>query len=350
VKRGLALSGAVCAGLLSLGLLAWLGIGAVARTLPTGTRTTVRVDTSPDPDESTGGLLDDDVDFDVDADPLDPSGDPYGSYGSYGADRFGRYWFDPATAESLVAELAAAVEGSHWCVGWSIVQQTELGSTEADVGSDRGLDVTARDCTDYVELQVGYQFTSSSSSLEDNAEARVVSSNNLVTNRFLQHPAYDISAADLLHEDLGHNEDDLLANAVAGLPLVLAESGDLDPLTVAPVEGEASGASDASGPGAGSSTDAPADDGTVTFADAEGEGGNDLWRANRTPLALGLASILGGLAVVLWAWARLPLHRAGLAAIARPGGLAAQGRAVNPRRALKAAMARSQATPAPTAK
>lgn len=343
MKRGLALSGAVCAALLSLGLLAWLGIGALSRTLPTGTRTTVRVDTSPDPDERTGGLLDD-------FDPPDPSSDgsfdssfdsSYSSYG-VGADRFGRYWFDHATAESLVAELAAAVDGSHWCVGWSIVQQTELGTSEADVGSNRGLDVTARDCTDYVELQVGYQFTSSSSSLEDNAEARVVSSNNLVTNRFLQHPAYDISAADLLHEDLGHNGDDLLANAVAGLPLVLAESGDLDPLTVEPVETDASEA-------AADPADPP-DDGTVTFADAEGEGGNDLWRDNRTLLAVGLASILGGLAVVLWAWARLPLHRAGLAAIARPGGLAAQGRAVNPRRALKAAMARSQTTPPPTAK
>lgn len=252
-----------------------------------------------------------------------------------------RTWFDAATAQALVDELAAALEGSDWCAGWAIVQKDEsLFRSLYDVGSNQGVDRSARECDNYVELAVTYHFTSTSSPLEDNAALRVLTSDLRLGNAYDLHPAYEISPSDLLHEDQGHNTDDILANAVAGLPLVLAEAGEIDPLTVAPVEGE--GEAPAGGNGDGDGTDGAdvADDGTVAFADAEGEGGSDLWRANRTVLVVGLAVGGLGLAVLLWAWARLPVHRAGLAALVRPGGLAAQGRAVNPRRHLKAGLAR----------
>lgn len=289
--RYAALAGAVLSVLVAVGLLVYVAGLYGGKVLPTGSRTTVSVDAGSD--------------------------DPGTVEGAY------RSWFDSATAEALVAELAAGLEGSDWCAGWSIVQLDHGGfvGEVSDVGSNLGVGRSARDCGHWVELEVAYEYTRSSSSQEDNAVAEIESSDLRVANAFDQHPAYAISSSDLLHEDLGHNTDDIIANAVAGMPLVLAEAGEVDPLTVEPVE-------------------APAADGTVTFADAEGEGGSDVWRDNRAWLVVGLVTAGLGLAVLLWAWARLPVHRAGLWAILRPGGLAAQGRAVNPRRLLKAGLAR----------
>lgn len=304
--RGLVLGASLLSVVGAVVLLVVMVADYVGQVLPTGSRATVMVDAGSD--------------------------DP----GTVGASE--RTWFDATTAQALSAELAAGLDGSGWCAGWSIVQVDggRFGREVSDVGSNRGVDRSARECTSWVELEVAYEFTSSTSPLEDNAALTVTASDQRIASSFAQHPAYDISPTDLLHEDQGHNTDDILANAVAGLPLVLAEAGEVDPLTVAPVEGEGEAPVDG--------TDGT-DDGTVAFADVEGEGGSDIWRGNRTLLTLGLAVAGLGLAVLLWAWARLPLHKAGLAALARPGGLAAQGRAVNPRRLLKAGLSRPNNDP-----
>lgn len=300
--RGLVVGVALVSVLGAVGLLVVMAADYGGQALPTGSRSTVLA--------------------------VDGSGPPEVVAGS------ARTWFDAPTAQALVDELGAALEGSDWCAGWAVVQKDESQFRSLyDVGSNRGVDQSARACDHYVELAVTYHFTSSSSPLEDNAALRVHTSDLRLGNAYDLHPAYDITPTDLLHEDQGHNTDDILANAVAGLPLVLAEAGEIDPLTVAPVESDDGGAS--------GDADTSADDGTVAFADAEGEGGSDVWRANRTALVVGLAAAGLGLAVLLWAWARLPVHRAGLAALVKPGGLAAQGRAVNPRRHLKAGLARS---------
>lgn len=301
--RGLVLGTALLSVVGAVLLLVVMAADYGGRVLPTGSRTTVMVDAGSDDPGTVGGSE--------------------------------RSWFDAPTARALSAELAAGLDGSDWCAGWSIVQVdgSQFGRELSDVGSNLGLDRSARECFRWVEVEVAYEFTSSSSPLEDNATLMVTASDARIANSFSQHPAYDISSSDLLHEDQGHNTDDILANAVAGLPLVLAEAGEIDPLTVAPVEGSDNSEGGESG--------APADDGTVAFADAEGEGGSDIWRANRTALVVGLACAGLGLALLLWSWARLPVHRAGLAALVKPGGLAAQGRAVNPRRHLKAGLARS---------
>jgi hypothetical protein len=305
--RGLVVGAALLSVVGAVVLLVVMAADYGGKALPTGSRTSVMVDAGSDDPGTVGGSE--------------------------------RSWFDATTARALSSELAAGLEGSDWCAGWSIVQVdgSRFGREMSDVGSNLGIDRSTRECSQWVEVEVAYEFTSPSSPLEDNAELTVTASDQRIANSFAQHPAYDISSTDLLHEDQGHNTDDILANAVAGLPLVLAEAGEIDPLTVAPVEGAAPD----TGNDDGGSAD---DDGTVAFADAEGEGGSDLWRGNRTAMVLGLATAGLGLAVLLWAWARLPVHRAGLAALVRPGGLAAQGRAVNPRRHLKAGLARGGTT------
>jgi hypothetical protein len=274
----------------------------------------------------------------------------------------GRFWFDQQTAEGLSAELAAAVEGTDLCLGWAVL--TSTGPThydiQGDIGSSRAPGVSARSCERWVELEVTYAYTTYSSPLYDNASLRVDANDARARRAIAEHPAYDIGVDELLREDAGLNEDDLIANAIAGMPLALADAGILEPLAVQPVSGEAAAtpsASTTTAPAGGSSssistptststpTTAPtgepsevAADGTLTFADQEGEGGHDVWHAHRRRLLFGLAAIMLGVACLLYGWGGFPWGFAALGAHLR-----APRRPVNPRRALEAALARANA-------
>ncbi|HEY8547693.1 MAG TPA: hypothetical protein VIL36_21670, partial [Acidimicrobiales bacterium] len=205
--RHLVVWGSALLVLLSLGLLVVMAAEYGGRILPTGSRTPIWEDASSD--------------------------DPRVRNAS------SRSWFDAVTAVALVAELDEGLGDSGWCAGWSIAvydQRRIYDGLTSDIGSNRGVDRSAQDCDEWVELEVTYVYTESTSTLEDNAALEVRSSDLRVASVFDQHPAYDIGADDLLHEDLGHNTDDIIANAIGGLPLVLAELGEVDPLTVAPVD------------------------------------------------------------------------------------------------------------------
>lgn len=223
-----------------------------------------------------------------------------------------RSWYDQATADGLAAELAAAVDGTDWCTGWRIVQLYSYGgpgsrggSELVDEGSNLGADRPAGGCLLWARVVVLYGYTSSTSPREDNAALWVESSDHGLAARLARHPAFDVDADDLLREDLGRNESDVIGDAIAALPLALADEGRIDPLTVEPVAEEAPSG------------------GGVEFADREGWGGSDVWRSER-------ATILAGAVVAL-------LGLAGLCLCAVP--LRPRPQAVNPRRVLKAALA-----------
>jgi hypothetical protein len=293
VRRTLVVVGAIVCGIASLALAFGLATVLVPRFLPTGSRATVY-----------RGSVEERANV-------------------------GRHWYSEQDAAALSAELAAAVEGTDWCLGWSIVIDDDgVGADRADVGSSRSTTQPARSCGQYVEVAVTYAYTGSTSEQEDNAAFDVLSSDPEVTEAFLEHPAYQVSASDLLHEDRGTSRDDVIGNAIAGLPLVLAETGRLDPLTVQPVGEETEGTE--------------ATEGAVEFADREGEGGSDLWRAHRLWLLGGGLAVALGLTIVLMAWAQFPANWFGLPPVTARGP---DGRPVNPRRALKAAL---QPDPAPT--
>ena len=277
----------VLAGLLALAAVAAVVVAvvpAVARSLPSGSRVTIAR---------------------ADAEAAGPST---------------RSWYDRPTADGLAAELAAALDGTDWCAGWRIVQidryrgGTSFGTAagSVDEGSNLGVDRPADECPQWVEVVVLYGFTSASSSQEDNAELWVESSHGTVARSLAGHPAFDVSADDLLLEDRGENSSDVIGDAIAALPLALAEQGRIDPLTVEPV-----------------GDDAPAG-GEVAFADREGWGGSDAWRAERTTVLAGLVVALLGLAGLCLAF--VPLTP--------------RAPAVNPRRALKAALAAGTPGPA----
>jgi hypothetical protein len=236
-------------------------------------------------------------------------------------DFVGRFWYEDTEARALSAELATAAEGTDWCLGWAIiiVDDAQFGDEQADIGSSQGVNTSARTCPDWVEIEVVYHYTSSSSELEDNATFAVWSSDLDVAGVFEDHPTYQVSAADLLHEDRGDNRDDVIGNAIAGMPLVLSEAGVLDPVSVEPV--------------------AEGTEGAVTFADREGEGGSDLWRAEKTRLLVAGLVVALGLTLAFMAWARVPSSFFGTPV---PGARGPDGRPINPRRALKAALQRAR--------
>jgi hypothetical protein len=231
----------------------------------------------------------------------------------------GRHWYDATSATGLAAELAAALDGTDWCAGWAIGQSYEPGPDLVDVGSNLGVDRSARACPNWAEVHVSYVYTSATSNLEDNAGMWVEASDPAVRDALDEHGAFALSRQDLLHEDLGHNGDDVIGNAIAALPLALAEAGRIDPLTVEPVTpGTAP-----DGAGAGEPSAEPPAEG-VEFADSEGWGGSDVWRAER-------GTIVAGAVLVLLGLAGLCLAATGF----RPPPTPVTR--INPRRALKAA-------------
>jgi hypothetical protein len=245
-----------------------------------------------------------------------------------------RAWYDRDTADGLAAELDVALEGTDWCAGWRIVQQYSYGGASASVhalvdeGSNRGVDQPATVCTDWAQVVVLYGYTSSTSTREDNAELWVDASSPTLAADLARHAAFDVTADDLLREDRGQGSSDVIGNAIAALPLALAEQGELDPLSVEPVD-------------AGS-------DGAVTFDDAEGEGGLDVLAANQTVLLVGALVILSGFTLLCMAWGQVPARwfppdAADFATARAPGSPGAgapppqsQPRFSSPRRALKA--------------
>jgi hypothetical protein len=279
----------------------------------------------------------------------------------------GPYWYTRDQAEALSAELAAAVEGSTWCVGWSIVQTGDVpypdvagvvpydtgddltgGFTSsfgehADVGSSLGPGRSARTCSEWAEVEVVYEYTEPTSPLEDNAGFEIRASDPVVEDALRVHPALSVPTDALLHEDRDENTDDVIGNAIAALPLALAEQGRIDPLTVEPV--------------------AEGTEGAVTFDDGEGEGGNDMLVANRTALLVGALVVLAGLGLLCMAWGRFPARwfappmtawptvappgPPGAGAPAPWGGAPARppppARPGNPRRALKQQLERAKA-------
>jgi hypothetical protein len=226
-----------------------------------------------------------------------------------------RAWYDRDTADGLAAELDVALEGTDWCAGWRIVQQYSYGSASAsgyalvDEGSNRGVDQPATVCTDWAQVVVLYGYTSSTSTREDNAELWVDASSPTLAADLARHAAFDVTADDLLREDRGQGSSDVIGNAIAALPLALADEGEIDPLTVEPAaDGQAGG---------------------VEFADNEGWGGSDVWRTERSTIAAGAIVALLGLAGLCLAAVRL----------------APRAPAVNPRRALKAQLTAARPPP-----
>jgi hypothetical protein len=313
VPRGAWIVGAWVGGIAAVLVVLVLVVGIVGGMLPTGTRTSV-LEVAPSHQQG-------------DVRPL---------------------WYPPDQAAALTAELAAAVDGSDWCVGWSIVMDGDVPYQDiavppydingaepgnggsglrsgsygqyADVGSNRGPGLSARTCPRWAEVEVVFHYEAATSPFEDNAVLRVEASETVVSDALRTHPALQVSPDALLHEDRGDNTDDVIGNAIAALPLALAEQGRIDPLSVEPV--------------------AAGTEGAVTFEDSEGEGGIDVLVANRTALLVGALVVLAGLVLLCMAAGQVPARW--FPQEAGPGPWTSP-HAGNPRRALKEQMERAEA-------
>jgi hypothetical protein len=227
-------------------------------------------------------------------------------------------WFDPATADALSAELAAALDGTGWCAGW-VVQIVDVSFEQADIGSNLGVGTAAHTCDNWAEITVEVVYTSESSEADDTAGIRVDAHDAPVASALQSHPSLlDGTGHRAL---LGYSGDDAVANAVAGLPAALAEVGEIAPVAAAPVE--------------------PGEPGGFTLPDAEGDGGNETWAQHQTEVLLGVGfllvagAVLPTMLVVTRRWSRVYVAPA-----PHPGSAAPHP--VNPRRALRAALDRSQ--------
>lgn len=212
--------------------------------------------------------------------------------------------FDQATATALAGELAAAVDGTDWCIGWDVTID-DVGNVTEEFGSNGGVGMPATLCPNWVVVAADIRWVSSSSESNDSAGIHVYSSDQAVTNRLIDvHDVLDGAGSAAVAGDDG---DTAIANAVSAVALALAADGVLDPIAV---------------------TATKTDEG-VAFDDAGGEGGNDAFAQNRGTLLAGAALLLVGLGL-LGAWA---LRGRRTDSGRKPGGSSG-----NPRAAMRAAL------------
>lgn len=196
----------------------------------------------------------------------------------------------PADAEELAQSLAEAKEDQDVCYGWQVSIDDENGTVTEDAGSSlrpgSAVGLTGPDCPRYVLLLGRVDYTSELSEAEDSASWAIDSN--------LGKPPTVGELSDLGHEAsglLGDEDDEVLANAVGALPLLVADHGEAKPVGFEP------------------GNLPPEQAGKAT-----GSTGNDFLREHWAALGLCVLLVLGGLA---WLFAAL---QAGRTTRPRPGG------------------------------
>jgi hypothetical protein len=139
----------------------------------------------------------------------------------------------PEDAAELAQSLAEAKEEQGVCYGWRISIDDESGTVIEDAGSSLGPgDVTAlagAECPKFVLLNGVVDYTSELSEAEDSASWSITSN--------LNKPPTTGELRDLGHTAeglLGDEDDEVLANAVGALPLLVADHGEAKPVGFAP--------------------------------------------------------------------------------------------------------------------
>ena len=224
--------------------------------------------------------------------------------------------FDPAMAEALAGELAVAVEGSDWCIGWDVAIDN-AGTAVYEYGSNLGVGRTATTCANWVVVAADIAWVSSSSESNDAAGIDVFSSDAALAERLRSE--HDVLNGAASSEIAGDDGDTTIANAVSSVALALGAEGELEAIGV---------------------TATDAEDG-VAFEDSEGEGGNDAFAQNRNRIVFGAVLLVLGLFLLVRSLRRRRGAGARSASAAPSGG--------NPRVALREALERRQAPPLPAA-
>lgn len=153
-----------------------------------------------------------------------PRADPY-SPGTY-YDGAPIPQFTSMDAENLAGDLAEAEERHGMCFGWSL----QDGATgDVQYGSSRGPGIGANTCDSYASVELTVAYTSESSESYDGAAIDVVGSPDISG-------VYELSQSDF--DRLGITREVMVDDPVAAtghaalaLPLLLIETGDLDPVS-----------------------------------------------------------------------------------------------------------------------
>jgi hypothetical protein len=144
-------------------------------------------------------------------------------------------YLDAKDATSLAGLLAEASEAQGGvCYGWILDLSDAAGTDGTDAGSNRGVGTAPSDvpeCTRYVQVEARVTWVSESSESEDSAAFTVASEG-------LSNPptASDVrSAVGMDGDDLKNDDGDvLLYRAVAALPRLLADAGEVPSVSLTP--------------------------------------------------------------------------------------------------------------------
>ncbi|GGS16270.1 hypothetical protein [Actinokineospora fastidiosa] len=144
----------------------------------------------------------------------------------------------PPTAQEtadLAARLAEAEKAHGICYGWELSRSTYSTRPEdvVSMGSSRGAGVSARECDDWVILQVGVEYTSASSESEDSAAIDVDSSDSLTG----KHPySGDLERMGVTRDAALNDPAATTGLGVLSLPLLMVEEGAAHALPATPAD------------------------------------------------------------------------------------------------------------------
>jgi hypothetical protein len=184
---------------------------------------------------------------------------------------------DPADAQELAQEMAAATAVQGICYGWRVVVRDDSGTfSGTDLGSSRGVGLPAEDvsCPRFLVFRAELHYTSETSEAEDSASFFVFG------NVGGGPDDRDLARVGVTNDTLLGSRDDLgLINAVQALPALVAEKG------LAPV------------------VPAEATEGTIPSTDfPTNRPGTDWGRAYGEFLFVAGLAVVGGLGWAGWAW------------------------------------------------
>ena len=139
----------------------------------------------------------------------------------------------PEDAAELAQSLAEAKEDQDVCYGWRAVIDDENGSVAEDAGSSLGpgdaTGLTGPECPKYVFLSAIVDYTSELSEAEDSASWSIES------NLGRPPTVGELAGLGFRADDLlGEEDDEVLANAVGALPLLVADHGEAKAVGFAP--------------------------------------------------------------------------------------------------------------------
>lgn len=142
----------------------------------------------------------------------------------------------PDTAD-LVNRLAEAEKAHGICYGWELDDSTySTGSDDlVSMGSSRGANVSARECTDWVVLTVGVDYTSASSESDDSASIDVDRSDSLAGKAPY---SSDLERMGVTREAAINDPAATAGLGALALPLLMVEAGVAEPLPVATASAE----------------------------------------------------------------------------------------------------------------